>query len=188
MGIYRGQEFETFVHGADGQAEYAIENYPQTKGVQTQLISGNHDLSFMSIAGVNVARKIAEARGDITFVGDYLAYVMVDSIKLALMHGHGGNAYARSYKIQKVCENFSSENKPHFLFLGHFHVPNITSGYRNIEAVQMSCFQSQTPYLATRGLQPWIAGLIVEIQTDDSGLARVEYEWIPFYQAKKNDF
>jgi hypothetical protein len=74
------------------------------------------------------------------------------------------------------------------LFLGHYHVPNITPGYRNIEAVQMSAFQSQTPYMATRGLMPFVAGLIVQIQTDDMGLAKIGYEWIPFYVRKKNDF
>jgi DNA polymerase II small subunit/DNA polymerase delta subunit B len=188
MGVYRGQDFETFVHGADGQTEYAIDHYPKVKGVQTHVISGNHDLSFMATAGYNVVRKICEAREDMTFVGDYLAYIMIDTIKIALMHGAGANAYARSYKIQKVVENFSSESKPHFLFLGHYHVPNITPGYRNCESIQMSAFQAQTPYLATKGLQPWTAGLIVEIQTDDSGLAKVQYEWIPFYKPKKNDF
>lgn len=72
--------------------------------------------------------------------------------------------------------------------MGHFHVPNIIPGYRNVEVVQMSCFQAQTPYMTGKGLQPHVAGLIVEIQTDDSGLAKVKYEWIPFYRVRKNDF
>jgi hypothetical protein len=142
----------------------------------------------MSTAGYNVAKRIASERSDITFLGDYLAFVTVDILKIALMHGHGGVAYARSYKIQRTTEQLSSDNKPHFLFLGHYHVPNITPGYRNVEAVQMSCFQSQTPYMATRGLQPFVAGLIVEVQVDDVGLAKAKYEWIPFYHHKKNDF
>ena len=52
----------------------------------------------------------------------------------------------------------------------------------------MSCFKSKGSYEATRGLQPHIAGLIVEIQTEPMGLARIKYEWIPFYVPKKNDF
>jgi predicted phosphodiesterase len=187
-GVYRGQLYETFVHGADGQSEYAVANYPKVKGVQTHLIAGNHDLSFMETSGTNVARAVCKTREDMTYLGDYLAYIEVGAVKIALMHGAGGNAYARSYKIQKIVEQFSSENKPHMLFLGHYHTPNITPGYRNCESVQMSAFQAQTPYLARKGLQPWIAGLIVTIQTDSSGLSKVNYEWIPFYLPKRNDF
>ena len=186
--IYRGQEYELFVHGADGQTEYAIGHYPKIKGIRTRVISGNHDASFLATSGYNVAKAVCKDREDMTYLGDYLCFVNVDILKLALMHGHGGVPYARSYRIQKVCEQLSSENKPHFLFLGHYHVPNITPGYRNIEAVQMGCFQSQTPYMATRGLAPHISGLIVDAQVDENGLAKVKYEWIPFYIPKKNDF
>lgn len=186
--IYRGQEYELFIHGADGQTEYTVENYPKIKGIKTVVISGNHDASFLSTSGYNVAKAICQAREDMTYLGDYLSYITVDILKIALMHGHGSVPYARSYRVQKICEQLSPDNKPHFLFLGHYHVPNITPGYRNIEAVQMSCFQSQTPYLATRGLAPHIAGLIVEVQVDSTGLAKVKYEWIPFYVPKKNDF
>jgi predicted phosphodiesterase len=186
--IYRGQEYELFVHGADGQTEYAVEHYPRVNGVTTRLIAGNHDCSFLSTSGYNVCAAVAKQRNDMTYLGDYLAFVDIENVRVALMHGHGGVAYARSYKIQKVCEQLSPEHKPNMLFLGHYHVPNITPGYRNIEAVQMSAFQSQTPYMATRGLMPFVAGLIVEIQTDEIGLAKVSYEWIPFYVRKKNDF
>ena len=186
--VYRGQEYEIFVHGADAQTEYTIQNYPKVKGVSTRLISGNHDQSFLATAGYNLAKRVCEVREDMTYLGDNLAFITVDKIKIALMHGAGGNAYARSYKIQKICEQLSSENKPNFLFLGHYHAPNITPGYRNIEAVQMSCFQCQTPFLARFGLMPFVAGLIVELQTDESGLARVSYEWIPFFKVIKNDF
>jgi predicted phosphodiesterase len=186
--MYRGHEYELFVHGADGQVEYAVNNYPKVNGVTTRLIAGNHDCSFLSTAGYNVVRAVCKDRSDMTYLGDYLAYVEIDKVSIALMHGNGGVAYARSYKIQKVCEQLSPEHKPNMLFLGHYHVPNITPGYRNIEAVQMSCMQSQTPYMATRGLQPFVAGLIVEIQVDDIGLAKISYEWIPFYVRKKNDF
>jgi predicted phosphodiesterase len=186
--LYRGQEFEIFVHGADAQTEYAINNYPKAKGVQTIIISGNHDLSFLSLSGYNPVAAVARAREDITYLGDNLAFVQVDVLKVALMHGSGGGAYARSYKGQKIAESFSSENKPNFLFLGHYHSPNIITGYRNIEVVQMSCFQYQTPFEAARALQPFIAGLIVTVQVDERGASKIIYEWIPFYVQKKDDY
>jgi len=186
--IYRGHEYELFVHGADGQTDYTVAHYPRIEGIRTEVIAGNHDCSFLATAGYNVAAAICRQREDMTYLGDYLAFVDVENIRIALMHGHGGVAYARSYKVQRICEQLSPEHKPNLLLLGHFHVPNITPGYRNIEAVQMSCFQAQTPYEATRGLMPWIAGLIVELRTDEGGLAAITYEWIPFYVPKKNDF
>lgn len=186
--IYRGQEYETFVHGADAQTEYAVSNYPKCKGVTTRLISGNHDQSFLQDAGYNVAKAVCKERSDMTYLGDDLAFVNVDNIKIALMHGRSGVPYARSYRPQKIVEQLSPEVKPNFLFLGHYHVPVILPGYRNVECVQMGCFQAQTPYLVAKALSPFIAGLIVEVQTDSSGLAKVCYEWIPFYKVKKNDF
>lgn len=186
--LYRGQEFEIFVHGADAQTEYAIANYPKVAGVQTIMISGNHDQSFLSLAGFNPVAAVAKARADITYLGDNLAFVQLDKIKLALLHGAGGGSYARSYKGQKIAESFSSENKPNFLFLGHFHSPNIITGYRNIEVVQLGCFQYQTPFEAARGLQPFIAGLIVTVQIDELGPSKILYEYVPFYVQKKNDF
>lgn len=188
--MYRGHEYEIFIHGADAQEAYAVSHYPKRRNITTYVISGNHDQSFWKIAGVNIAQRICSLRGDMVFLGDDVVTYTIGPlpIKLMLMHGRGGVAYARSYKIQKIIEQLSSENKPHFLFLGHYHVPNILSGYRNVEAVQVACFQAQTPYLAAKGLQPFVAGLFVDIQTDEIGLAKVKYEWIPFYRHKKDDF
>lgn len=186
--MYRGHEFEIFLHGADTQIEYTVENYPKFSGVRTILISGNHDQAFLKSVNINLARHIAKARNDITFVGDDLAFIEQDAIKICLMHGRSGVAYARSYRLQKIIEQMAPEHKPNFLFLGHYHVPAHIPGYRNVEGWQMPCFQAQTPYLAAKGLYPFVAGLIVTVQPDASGLAKVEYELVPFYKTKKNDF
>lgn len=85
-------------------------------------------------------------------------------------------------------EKFPGGKKPNFLFLGHYHHPNHIPMYRNVETVQMSCFESQTPYLAARGLQPVIAGLIVTVTPDETGIAKVIYEWVPFYNVIENDY
>ena len=185
-GVYRTQVYETFVHGADGQTEYAIANYPKVKGVQTHIISGNHDLSFMD-KGFNVVQAVCKERADMTYLGDYLAYVTIDSIRIALMHGFGaGTTYARSYRLQKYIEAFQTDMKPNMLFLGHFHNANILSGYRNVEGILMPCLgQSQSPFLARLALFPHLAGLIVEITTDPKGLARVKYEWIHFLYSEE---
>lgn len=186
--MHRGMVYEIFVHGADAQTQYAIDNYPRHRGMTTRIISGNHDQSFLKDAGVNIVKNVCKERDDMVFLGDDMAYVQLGNINIGLMHGRGGVAYARSYKGQKIVEQLAPENKPHLLFIGHYHVPCIIPGYRNVELVQMSCFQSQTPYLVGKGLFPFVAGLIVTAQEDDKGLAKVTYEWIPFYEHIKDDY
>lgn len=187
--MYRGQEYEVFVHGADRQRNYAVDHYPSRKGIKTLLVSGNHDQSFLKTAGYNIAEAVCKEREDMEYLGDDVAYLSVDKVKIALFHGRGGVAYARSYRSQKIVEQLPhGPDKPHMLFLGHFHVPNHVPGYRNVEVVQLGCFQSQTPYLAAKGLHPFVAGLIVTVKTDKDGLASVGYEWIPFYVSRKDDF
>ena len=43
--VYRGQEYELFVHGLDDTLDYFEEVYPKIDGVNTYFITGNHDLS-----------------------------------------------------------------------------------------------------------------------------------------------
>lgn len=185
--VYRGHVYELFVHGADAQVKYVVDNYPKIKGIKTLVIGGNHDQSFIKVAGVDVVAGVSGEREDIEFLGNNLAYLGVGGITIALMHGSGANAYARSYKLQKIVEQLASENKPEFLFLGHYHCSVIIT-YRNVEGIQMPCFQAQTPYLTAKGLMPVVAGLIVEAQLDDAGLASVKYEWIPFFKMRERDF
>jgi predicted phosphodiesterase len=186
--VYRGQEYDLFLHGSDAQAEYVVQNYPKIQGIKTIAILGNHDESFYKTSGTNIVKAIAEKRPDIEYAGDYYATAKVDGIKVALMHGAGGVAYARSYKLQKIIEQLAPEQKPHMLFVGHWHIQAHIPAYRNCEAFSMGCFQAQTPFLTRLGLFPNIGGVILEVVTDESGIKSVKTEWIPFYVPKTNDF
>jgi DNA polymerase II small subunit/DNA polymerase delta subunit B len=186
--VYRGQEYELFVHGADAQRDYVVENYPKIEGISTKVILGNHDESFYKTAGYNIVKAVCSKREDMEYVGDYYATAKIDGIKVALMHGAGGVAYARSYKLQKIVEQLAPEQKPHMLFVGHWHIQAHIPAYRNVEAFSMGCFQSQTPFLTRLGLFPNIGGVILEVVTDETGIKSIKTEWIPFYVPKVNDF
>lgn len=186
--VYRGQEYELFLHGADEQRDYVIKHYPKIEGIETKVILGNHDESFWKTDGYNIVNAICDKRDDMEYLGDYLAFIKIENIKIALMHGAGGASYARSYRLQKIVEQLSPEVKPHMLFLGHYHIQCHVPAYRNVESFMMGCFQSQTPFLTRLGLAPNIGGLIVEMRTDDSGLLGIKTEWIPFYVPIKNDY
>jgi DNA polymerase II small subunit/DNA polymerase delta subunit B len=186
--VYRGQEYELFAHGADAQRDYVIENYPRVKGVKTFMISGNHDASFWNVSGYNIVDAICSKRDDLVFLGDNYATYMIGEIKIAIMHGEGGVPYARSYRLQKIIEQISPENKPHMLFLGHFHVEDVQPMYRNVLGIQLPCFQAQTPFLARKGLYPELGAWVVEFGVDKKGLTDIQYRHKMFYVPIKHDY
>ncbi len=189
--VYKGQEYELFLHGAKAQLDYAAEHYPQFSG-KTYVIAGNHDYSFVKVAGLDILEALAAARPDIVYLGAYGAYPNIPPVKIYLQHGGGGNAYARSYKLQKVIEQFAPEKKPDLYFLGHYHSMAALFEYRNVMAFQLGCFQSQTPYLRRLGVYPEIGGVIGKIVVNkkwrDRTIARMNFEIVPFYVPIENDF
>jgi predicted phosphodiesterase len=185
---FNGQIYEMFLHGADAMVEYAIQNYPKIKGITTYVIGGNHDYSFYKESGDDVLKRICEKRQDIRYLGMSGAYIKFGNIKVYMMHGDSGSAYARSYRLQKICEQFSPEQKPNILLLGHYHQPCYLSGYRNIEALQLPCFQAQTHFLKAKGIYPFVAGTILEWTKNKKGLTYFRVETIPFYEIREGDF
>ncbi|MBU0847104.1 metallophosphoesterase, partial [Patescibacteria group bacterium] len=96
--IYRGQEYELFIHGSKAQREYAIENYPKMEnGGKTIMISGNHDYSFMSNGGEKIIETICDKRDDLEYVGDYGAYPQIGPLNIFMAHGDSGVSYARCF-------------------------------------------------------------------------------------------
>lgn len=186
--IYRGMEYELHTHGATAQKRYCVSNYPAVAGIKTLVIMGNHDESFYRTSGYNCVEAICAERDDMEYIGDYLAYINIDTIRVAIMHSDGGVAYARSYKVQKIIEQLSPEAKPHLMFVGHWHVNAMIPAYRNVEGVSIGAFQAQTPYLVRKGLMPNVSGLVVEVEVNDKGLVGVKYDWRHFYEMKKNDY
>jgi len=186
--IYRGQEYEIFCHGADAQADYAIEQYPRVDGITTHLIGGNHDDSHWKLAGVDVCARVAAKRDDIIYHGMHGAYIEIDGILFYLHHGASGSSYARSYRLQKMIEQIAPDQKPNVLLEGHYHTQAILPMYRNVYAIQLPCFQAQTPFEKRRGLYPEVGFVILEFMVNGGGLARVKVETIPFFVHKENDY
>lgn len=193
MKVYKGQEYELFLHGVKAQREYAIEHYPRmTNGGKTIMIAGNHDYSFHKEAGCDIVEDIANEREDIEYWGAYGAYPILPRLKIYIQHASGGVPYAISYRLQKNIEQFSPDAKPDIYFMGHLHKSCALFQYRNVTAFSMPCFESQTPYLRRKGLYPEIGGLIIEFCVNDRGrknnLARMKFEWIPFYKPIEKDY
>jgi len=186
--LFKGQIYEMFLHGADAMVEYTIAHYPREKGITTYMIGGSHDYSFFKSAGTDVLKSIAKKRKDIKYLGMFGAYFNIGGIMIYLMHGDGGGAYARSYKMQKIIEQFPPDKKPNILLLGHYHVDNYLPSYRNVAGVQLPCFQTQTHYLRAKGLGPEIGHVILEIFPDTKGLAHIKDDWKIYYNPVEGDY
>lgn len=186
--MYTGQVYEMFLHGARAQRNYLIDNFPQEGDMQSIVIGGNHDFSFLKGDGGDVIEEFAYRRKDVTYAGNLRAEISFNNVKVGLMHGEGGVPYARSYRLQKIIEQLSPENKPHIFLYGHLHVPVHVPMYRNVEAFSIACFQSQTPYLQRKGLSPNIQGLILEINYDETGLHKVKTVWENYYKPIEHDY
>lgn len=190
--MYRGHQYETIYSGADAQRDYAVTNYPKREGITTWLVGGNHDFSHIKISGHDALAAIGQKREDIRFLGYFAAMVEIGGVKLRLQHPRGGVPYARSYRLQKIVEQLSPQEKPDAIFVGHLHIGAYLPQYRNVESFQVPCFQAQTPYLAELGLHPTIGFLILRFLVNDverkTGLVKTVHEWHHLFVPKTNDY
>ncbi len=152
------------------------------------MIGGSHDYSFYQESGIDVLKQISEKRPDIKYLGMFGAYINFGRIKIYLMHGTQGVSYARSYRMQKIIEQFPPQQKPHILLLGHYHVTAHLPWYRNVSGFQLPCFQTQTNYLRAKGLSPDIGFLILTIYPDVNGISHIIPDWRPFFVPVEGDY
>lgn len=181
--VYRGQEFELRDLGLDAQVSRICSDWPQT-GIVTHFITGNHDASFKSEAGVVAGRVIESARGDLRFLGEEQARVEFKtrngSFSLMMLHPGGGSSYAISYRLQKIIESLEGGTKPDMLAVGHYHKAEMIPSYRNVCGVQCGTFQKQTPFMARGGLSAHVGGWIIDV-TKGVGHNVIKAEFVAFY-------
>lgn len=181
--VYKGQEFFLKCIGADQQADYVAEHYPQIKGVTTSYILGNHDMSHFDKGGVDIGRTIDAARPDLKCLGQYYARVQFGKVTMDLVHPHGGFAYAISYPVQRYVNELEGGSKANILIMGHFHRTMYTV-YRNIHCLLAGAFQDQNDYTRRRGLQPNKGFWILQFGIDEKGVEFMRPEWHAYYELK----
>lgn len=181
--VYKGQEFELRDVGLAAQlARFATVD---THGVKTRFITGNHDQSFKSLAGVHVGQAIENAsNGSWEFLGEEQARVQFStpngSYTLMLIHPGGGSSYALSYRIQKIVESLEGGTKPNMLGVGHYHKAEMMPSYRNVAAIQTGTTQNQTPFMARQGLAAHVGGWVVRVRVG-KGHNVINPEFVAFY-------
>ena len=185
----RGHEYEVFLHGADAQCDYTVENYPRLKNGKTRFIIGNHDLSHMKSGGIDVGRRIAKERKDMEYLGALNAKVyLTPNCTMELNHPLDGACYALSYSIQKMIDSYSGGSKPNILLNGHHH-KMFYLFYRNVHGVECGTTEAQSSWMKGKRIQAHIGGLIVTVHVHDDGtINRFIPEFIPFYDELRYDY
>ena len=100
-------------------------------------------------------------------------------------------------RLQKYIENLigfvtsiPTAKSPILLVSGHIHIPVHLPQYMGIDAISMPCFQSQTPYLAEKGLMPVVGYAVAEIRLSEEGhLTSTNIDFVVMNsKIKQNDF
>ena len=132
-----------------GQRDYVIEKYPKSN-IPTYMIAGNHDLWWIKQCGADIVQDICNNRDDLHYLGSDCEDLKIGKLKLRIRHGAGGNAYARSYRIQKYLDSIPAEELPHILQTGHIHQAFYMKQGKT-HCFQTSCLQDLTPYERSQG-------------------------------------
>ena len=150
-----------------GQRDYVIDKYPKSD-IPTYLISGNHDLWWVKQCGADICRDIANHRDDIIYLGSDCEDLKIGKLKIRMRHGSGGNAYARSYRLQKYLDSISVDERPHILQTGHIHQAFYMQQGKT-HCFQTSCLQDLTPYERSMGFNNDKSVWWVDVDMDDKG-------------------
>lgn len=183
-GVYRGQEYERYMTGADTLVKHIVETYPAINGMKTYFITGSHDLSYYKTAGYDIGIRISEHRPDMIYLGQDTADLKITkNFTIRLVHPGGGTSYALSYQVQKYIESLSGGQKPTIILFGHYHKAEYLPCYRNIFAFQSGCFQGQTTFMRRKRLPSHLGFWTIEAMVNKKRLvSRVKAEFVAFYE------
>ena len=126
-----------FIDDTQGQIDYIVNNYPYIEGITTYFITGKTDNEHLSKKGINIGRRIEQARPDMKYLGNTSCRVNIDKATMMLLNSKLSKTYTVSYRIQQHVDSFRSEDKPDILlYAGHLQMENLT--YRGIHTFLQS--------------------------------------------------
>jgi len=163
--------------GADAQVNRCAKLFPKTK-VPIVGIGGSHDASFLEKFGLDVLKLLQWKRPDIRFLGYYEAQIqLTESVTLGIMHPSGGQAYCRTYRMQKLMEQLGPLC-PTVLLLGHFHYAAWLP-YLGKYAFHVPSLEYQTRWMRQKVYLPVLGGLLIHFEFEGPKLKRLLWEYVP---------
>jgi predicted phosphodiesterase len=190
-GECRYNAHELKAHGVADQCYYALDHWPQRKGIKTYYVDGDdHEGWFQQREGIEFGRflhleALARGRKDLTYLGymeaDFELKAPGGSSVVKLIHAGGGSSYAYSYSSQKLAESFQGGEKPAVAIIGHYHKQEYCFP-RNVHCIQSGCCQDQTRFMRKRKLAAHVGFAVITLQQDTKGsISRFGVEFFPFW-------
>jgi len=192
-GEFRFNRHELIVApGMDPQLDYAIERYPERKGIVTHYITGDdHEGWWIQRECINVGeyfqmRAEKAGRKDLKYIGHVEADVRLKCGKGSavgrIMHPGGGSAYALSYAPQKLVESFQGGEKPSILWIGHYHKYDWCYP-REVHCISLGCTTDQSAFMRKNKIAAHVGFGMTRFQQDkaDGHITRLQHEWVPYY-------
>ena len=178
------QQFELKELSYTGQRDYVIDKYPQSN-IPTYMISGNHDLWWVKQCGADIVNDICKQRDDLIYLGSDCEDLKIGKLKIRLYHGKGGQAYAKSYKLQKYLDTIPLQERPHILQTGHIHQAFYMKQDKT-HCFQTSCLQDLTPYERSQGFNNDKSVWWTDVYMDNKGNpVKIEQELETFNKVKR---
>lgn len=150
-----------------GQRDYVVDKYPKSN-IPTYMIAGNHDLWWVKRCGADIVKDICDRRDDLIYLGSDCEDLQIGKLKIRLYHGKGGQAYAKSYKLQKYLDTIPLIERPHILQTGHIH-QSFYYKQDKTHCFQTSCLQDLTPFERSCGFNNDKSVWWVDVYMDNKG-------------------
>lgn len=145
--IYRGHLENLLAFSVEDQTDMVAEVMSRFPDLTFWGISGNHDYSFTKQNGVKPLSILEGKVDNFINVGDLKADIIYKGIRIRMLHGAGGRAYATSYPTQtylrdyfKGLEREQMKDIPHVMIVGHYHTLYRGKDH-GIQIIQAGSFQ-----------------------------------------------
>lgn len=162
--VYRRQVAELSHWGCHNQCLEACKGLPQKKDLEYYVLLGNHDMDFVTTAGVDPGLILESMRPDIKVIGHIKGNIKLqpENILIEVVHIKS-SAHARSYPLEKhLAKSVSKGFLPDIVLAGHRHC----SGYFPVNGVQcfmLPCFEDENIFVKYHDFVPEVGGLILTL-------------------------
>jgi len=157
--IYKGHLENIVSPSLEDQTDLVAEAVSKFPELEFLAIAGNHDYSYTQQVGAKPLAIIEAKTDNFKNLGDLRADVIFKGIRIRLLHGAGGRAYALSYPSQSYLRDYfrglersQLKDIPHLMIVGHYHTVYQSKDH-GIIVLQCGSFQDgENEYCIRRGL------------------------------------
>lgn len=147
-------------------------------------ITGNHDQWYIkkNNGGVNPGVELEHRLENYVHLGDNEADIEIGpNTKMKLFHAGDGSAYATSYKMQKLVESFTGDEKPHIVVEGHYHKA-LYMFLRNVHCIEGATLCGQTSWMRGKKIPAHKGAWIIDVEMGKGGIGKFSPEFLPGYK------